>query len=562
MKPANGAERPSLVRATAGVAASPYQREARQEPAPVELIPALREAPHNADAEAAVIAALLADRRAIDPVIEILPTADAFHVDAHRRIYEACIELFADGVAIDLQTVADRLKARQRLHAVGGIAGLAALVDATPAVAHVADHARIVKDKAFARAIHEAAHLMAAAAFGDYGSGAAYHREALAALERIGLQFAEEDSEEGASLVELLRAEPRSAPQLPTGIATLDRVTSGGIEVGAVHVIAGHPGAGKSSLAIDLAHRFALSAAHVTILAGDQADEAYVARFGQLEGLPRGFQKMRELREAAVARLGELQIRIVDPIKHPRAFVVETASRSLRRRAGDAPGVLVVDSLQRARSRASDGVKDPRQRVDLVLDALRRAARTDGHLVLVTSEVARGSYAARDKASRTDPLAAAKESGGIEYAADLLLALDRTSDGGHVDAYLAKNRFGPDKISFALEIDTQSTRVTEVDPSDVREADDHEKWEAAAAKLRADDPLKWKRVHAEISKLLLNDADHQLRTQSRIVAGLKGKRLGHSTELIAVVKWMRARDEIYERDDGSLALRQASQGEA
>src|SRR4051794_12101111 len=77
--------------------------------------------PHNEEAEAAVLSAVLTDGRALDGVLEIPPRGGPFSADAHRRIYDAAVELHAKGQPVDLQTVYAYLKDRERLQAVGGL---------------------------------------------------------------------------------------------------------------------------------------------------------------------------------------------------------------------------------------------------------------------------------------------------------------------------------------------------------------------------------------------------------------------------------------------------------
>ena len=77
--------------------------------------------------------------------------------------------------------------------------------------------------------------------------------------------------------------------------------------------------------------------------------------------------------------------------------------------------MLVVDSVQTCRAFGTDIADNPRARADLVMASFKRVARKLKHIVIATSEVSRGWY--RNSNDRIDPLAAFKESGGIEYAA-------------------------------------------------------------------------------------------------------------------------------------------------
>src|SRR5262245_12617306 len=102
--------------------------------------------PSDLDGEAAVLSATLLDADAFDRVQELLK-AEHFYADANRRIFEAILELKAESKPVDIVSVAAWLRDRNRLAQIGGTPYLAQLSDATPAVAHVDAHARIIREK-------------------------------------------------------------------------------------------------------------------------------------------------------------------------------------------------------------------------------------------------------------------------------------------------------------------------------------------------------------------------------------------------------------------------------
>ena len=102
--------------------------------------------PHDLDAEGAVLSAVLLTAEAFDRVQEAL-APEHFYAEAHRRIFEAVLDLHGAGKQVDLVTVAAWLRDRERIAQVGGMEYLAQLSDATPAVAHVEAHARIIREK-------------------------------------------------------------------------------------------------------------------------------------------------------------------------------------------------------------------------------------------------------------------------------------------------------------------------------------------------------------------------------------------------------------------------------
>ncbi len=215
--------------------------------------------PHNDDAEAAVLSAVLTESRAFDMVVEVLPNGEPFYTDAHRRIYDAAVELHQKGQAVDIQTVAALLKDRDRLQAIGGLAYLARLVDATPAVAHVAAHARIVKEKHRVRQLIEACQMVAAQGYGDYGEA----QQFIDSAEQAVYEIARSTSTSSVALlydvvqaafVSLQEALERgkTITGVPTGFVDLDGMTSG-MHPGELIVVAARPGMGKTSYVLNIA---------------------------------------------------------------------------------------------------------------------------------------------------------------------------------------------------------------------------------------------------------------------------------------------------------------------
>jgi len=112
---------------------------------PVERVP-----PQNLEAEQGVLGSMLLDRDAIARVVEMLRPED-FYRDAHRRIFEAVVDLFERGEPVDLITVTDRLRDKGQLDDVGGASYVTALLNSIPTAANVEYYARIVLQKSMLR---------------------------------------------------------------------------------------------------------------------------------------------------------------------------------------------------------------------------------------------------------------------------------------------------------------------------------------------------------------------------------------------------------------------------
>src|SRR5690349_942814 len=99
-------------------------------------------APHDLQAEAAVLAACMLDARALAAAVELLEP-DRFYSEAHRRVFEACSALHGEGQPVDVVQVSSWLRTHDRLAQVGGDAYLVTLLTATPGTANVASYARV-----------------------------------------------------------------------------------------------------------------------------------------------------------------------------------------------------------------------------------------------------------------------------------------------------------------------------------------------------------------------------------------------------------------------------------
>ena len=115
-----------------------------------------RSAPHDLQAERAILGAVMLEPNSIAAVARAV-TTDHFFSDRHRHIYEAMIGLYRRGSAIDPSTLRSELADRDALGLAGGAAYISSLIDGLPSVVNVQHYADIIKDKARLRAIAESA---------------------------------------------------------------------------------------------------------------------------------------------------------------------------------------------------------------------------------------------------------------------------------------------------------------------------------------------------------------------------------------------------------------------
>lgn len=147
----------------------------------------IRARPHALDAECSILAGILYQPDAIEAVVAAGVVAGDFYRETHQTIFAAMMSLRDRGTPAGTITVVDELQRRRSAHGfdstllddVGGASAIAALESMMPSVALIPAHAKIVKDKAAARAMLVAAEELATHA---YSGNLAPHD----AAERIG----------------------------------------------------------------------------------------------------------------------------------------------------------------------------------------------------------------------------------------------------------------------------------------------------------------------------------------------------------------------------------------
>ncbi|HEY8120548.1 MAG TPA: DNA repair protein RadA, partial [Myxococcota bacterium] len=122
-----------------------------------------------------------------------------------------------------------------------------------------------------------------------------------------------------------------AVPRLASGIAELDRVLGGGLVPGSVVLLAGEPGVGKSTLALQLAAGVH-SGRPVLYVAGEESPEQIRLRADRLASLPESLAVLSETCVEALAepwREIQPQLVLVDSVQTLRSERVESAPGSV-----------------------------------------------------------------------------------------------------------------------------------------------------------------------------------------------------------------------------------------
>jgi len=455
--------------------------------------------PHDLDAEAAVLSAILLDRDALDRVLEFLKP-DHFYSEANGRIFEAATKLALDGTPIDIVSVASWLRDREKLVQVGGAGYLAQLSDATPAVAHVGAHAKTVREKWRVRQLIATCQRIAAEGYGDTGAV----QEFIDGAEQAVYELAR--TPESTAVVPIAHALKEAFQQITAAAARGDRITGrstgyekldakiAGLHDGDLTIVAARPGMGKTSFVLNLAVNIASPRAveggaqtmdGVAVFSLEMPREQLATRMVCSEGrvdlgkLRQGMLQAddwRRLNEAA-SYLSSLPIWLDDT---PAIGVLELRAKVRRMQAEyNRPatpttperrlGLVVIDYLQLMKGR--DGVASREQEISEISRALKGLAKELRIPVIALSQLNR-AVETRSTKDKRPQLSDLRESGAIEQDADTIIFIFRpeyydenTPLKGVAELIIAKQRNGPTG-KVLTKFAEAYTRFDNLDPRD------------------------------------------------------------------------------------------------
>ena len=125
--------------------------------------------PNNIEMEKSVLAALLLKNGSAVPKVSSMLSVDDFYRPEHQMIYKAILKLFAEGSTPNLLSLIEELKHSKDFEKIGS-AYIYSLADSGFTTAYVEDHAAVIKEKALRRKFIRLAELLADDAQNDLKS--------------------------------------------------------------------------------------------------------------------------------------------------------------------------------------------------------------------------------------------------------------------------------------------------------------------------------------------------------------------------------------------------------
>jgi DNA repair protein RadA/Sms len=199
----------------------------------------------------------------------------------------------------------------------------------------------------------------------------------------------------------IAEVELAGARAVPTGIPEFDRVLGGGLVPGAVLLVAGEPGVGKSTLLLEVAHRVAAAGGPALVVSGEESAAQVRLRAERIGALHERLYLAAETELSAVL-----------------AHVEEVV-----------PTLLVLDSVQTVRSPAVDGTDGGATQVRAVASALTAVAKSRGMTTILVGHVTKDGAIAGPRT--------------LEHLVDVVVSFDGERHSTLRLVRATKNRFGP-----------------------------------------------------------------------------------------------------------------------
>lgn len=422
--------------------------------------------PQNVEAERSVLGSMLMDKNAIINVSGwLLP--EHFYDERHSKIYGVIVDLFQDGVPVDLVTIADKLSKKNILKKIGGRTYLTELIDSVPTAAHAEEYGELVKEAATRRGLISSASEITLLCFDENLP----ITDVVDRSENLLFNVAQSGVKTNfIHIKELLkdayeRAERADNEEAYLGISTgfkdLDDLL-GGFQKSDLIILAARPSVGKTSLALDmLRHAALVEKKKVGFFSLEMSKTQIVDRLlGMQSGVPFWDMRTGKLTDAQFVKLadtmGELSESdiFIDDKAGQHINEIRTKARRLALEQG--LDIIFVDYLQlmHGSSKESRTIE-----VTEISQGLKNLAKELDIPVVALSQLNR---AIEQRQGRRPQLSDLRESGSIEQDADVVMFIDReetwnpdTEKKGTGELILSKHRNGPTgaiQLAFVKEI--------------------------------------------------------------------------------------------------------------
>ena len=390
--------------------------------------------PQAVELEQAVLGALMIEKDAYYQVSEIL-RPESFYDNRHKIIYEAIRRLNLEEKPVDILTVTEQLRSTNQLEEVGGPFYITQLSGMVASSAHIEYHARIIAQKATARALISYTSGIQTKAFDATTDIDELMQEAEGKLFELSQTNMKKDYtqidpviKEAYEMLQKAAARTDGMSGIPSGFHALDKMTSGWQNSDLV-ILAARPAMGKTAFALSMAKNIAVDqkipvAVFSLEMANVQLVNRLIVNVCEIKGetLKSGQLKPFEWNQLdfRIKQLTGAPL-FLDDTPSLSVFELRTKARRLVREHG--VKIIMIDYLQLMNA-SGMGFGSRQEEVSTISRSLKGLAKELNIPILALSQLNRG-VENREGGDKRPQLSDLRESGAIEQDADMVLFIHR-----------------------------------------------------------------------------------------------------------------------------------------
>ena len=411
--------------------------------------------PNSPEAEQSVIGSMMMDSEAIMTASEIL-TSEDFYQRQYGILFDAMVELYNEGKAVDLVTLQDRLKEKDVPPEVASLEFVKDILDTVYTSAHIRQYATIVHEKAMLRKLIRTTEGIANTCY----AGKESMEDIFVDTEKQIFDIIQQNTSgeyvpikdvvlNVLDKIEMASKTKGNVTGIPTGFIDLDYKTAG-FQPSDLILVAARPSMGKTALVLNIAQHMAFREdVTVAVFSLEMSKEQLVNRLLSLESRVDS-QSIRtgnltdedwsKLIEGAGV-IGKSHLIIDDT---PGISVTELRSKCRKFKMEHNLGIIIIDYLQLMTG--SKHSESRQQEISDISRSLKAVARELNVPVVALSQLSR---AVEQRPDHRPMLSDLRESGAIDQDADVVMFIYRddyynkdTAKPNVAEIIIAKQRNG------------------------------------------------------------------------------------------------------------------------
>jgi len=382
--------------------------------------------PQAIDLEEAVLGAMMIDKKGVDEAVSLL-TADVFHKDAHKHIYEAIFNLYESNRGVDLLTVSSELKRLGKLELSGGDFYLIQLTQKVSSSAHIDFHCRIILQKYIQR---KCIRVSSSIIEDSYSEDVDVFELLEKAYKELGevtdLVDIGKESNFKESVIAYLNTSKKNSSGIKSSLTLLNKKLNGYQDTDLI-ILGGRPGSGKTAFTLNEVLECGLNNVPCVFFSLEMGEKQIIARMlSIISGIDNTKIRDYNLTPSEVMYLKEcsdllasLPI-IIDDSSGLSPIEMKIKCSKLKREKGIK--MIFVDYLQLMKVK-NKKIGNKEQEISEISQSLKNLAKDLKVPVLVLSQLSRN---VESRGSSKRPLLSdLRDSGSIEQDADIVMFIYR-----------------------------------------------------------------------------------------------------------------------------------------